>query len=161
RTPQIGVAPIDWSTFGRRPLSDAMVSFLSVVAPEARGTFAENHAAHNPSRFLQPLAAASMLDRWDLLRAYVRREVARALGFAPESSLDLNQGFFDLGMDSLTSLELKNRIQREVGVALPSTLLFDYPTGETLARYLAEHVLSDFFVQETSEKRTAHASSTN
>src|SRR5262249_29839588 len=72
RTPQIGVAPIDWSTFGRRPLSDAMLSFLSVVAPEAHGAFAENHAAHNPSSFLQQLAAASMQDRWDLLRVYVR-----------------------------------------------------------------------------------------
>ena len=42
------------------------------------------------------------------------------------------------GMDSLTSVEFKNALESQVGMALPSTLVFDYPTAEAIGRYIAE-----------------------
>jgi len=54
---------------------------------------------------------------------------------------DVEQGFFELGMDSLTSLELKNRLQASLAVTLPATLIFDAPNIQALSRYLAQEVL--------------------
>jgi hypothetical protein len=48
---------------------------------------------------------------------------------------------FELGMDSLMSIELKGRLEASVGQSLPSTLVFNYPTVNALAAYLATNVL--------------------
>jgi hypothetical protein len=44
-------------------------------------------------------------------------------------------------MDSLTAMELKNTLQSSLGLTLPSTLLFDYPTLGALTRYIAQQLL--------------------
>jgi acyl carrier protein len=77
----------------------------------------------------------------DVLVQEVRHTVAGVVGMADVDSLDVHQGLFDMGMDSLMSVELKTRLERQVGRALPSTLTFNYPTIADLAGYLAEQVL--------------------
>jgi acyl transferase domain-containing protein/ubiquinone/menaquinone biosynthesis C-methylase UbiE/acyl carrier protein len=61
---------------------------------------------------------------------------AKVLGSSPDK-IDPTLGFFDLGMDSLTSVELRNALQFTFGLSLPTTLIFKYPTIELLAEYLA------------------------
>jgi hypothetical protein len=51
--------------------------------------------------------------------------------------LDARKGFFEFGMDSLTSLQLRRRLEQALGRPLPSTLAFNYPTIEALASYLS------------------------
>jgi acyl carrier protein len=68
------------------------------------------------------------------------------LGFATVQTANLQHGFFDLGMDSLMAVELKNRLQTSLHHALPTTLAFDYPSVEALGEYLAKEVLPwEFF----------------
>jgi acyl carrier protein len=72
----------------------------------------------------------------------VRGQVAQVLGL-PEGTLPpQEQGFFNLGMDSLLTLELRNRLQASLACTLPNTLTFNYPTIEALVAYLAEAVLA-------------------
>ena len=52
-----------------------------------------------------------------------------------------NQGFRELGMDSLMSVELRNRLERLLGCSLVSTLAFDYPNIEQLGEYLLDNVI--------------------
>jgi acyl transferase domain-containing protein/ubiquinone/menaquinone biosynthesis C-methylase UbiE/acyl carrier protein len=60
---------------------------------------------------------------------------AKVLGSTPEK-IDPTLGFFDLGMDSLTSVELRNALQQEFSLSLPTTLIFKYPSIESLSEYL-------------------------
>ena len=64
----------------------------------------------------------------------------RVLALDPSQTVDDQQGFQALGMDSLMAMELRNRLQTAAGRSLPSTLAFDHPTVEALADYLAQEV---------------------
>ena len=73
--------------------------------------------------------------------ADVSAETVRVLGFGPQHHLEATQKLFEIGMDSLMALELRNRLQNSIGWALPSTLVFEYPTVEALSDYLIREVV--------------------
>jgi acyl carrier protein len=68
----------------------------------------------------------------------LRGNVATVLGHESASVVDSERGFLDMGFDSLTAVELRNQLRRETGLPLPATVLFDYPTPASMARYLHE-----------------------
>jgi len=75
------------------------------------------------------------------LTEHIRNLAAAVMGFDSPDALEVNRGFFQMGMDSLTSVELRRRIQKSLGCSLPSTVIFKYPTLESLTEYLATEVL--------------------
>jgi NAD(P)-dependent dehydrogenase (short-subunit alcohol dehydrogenase family) len=137
---QVGVLPIDWTRYGGGQ------PFYRALARGANGSAVVNGA---PSvRLQERLAAAPIYERADLIVAHVQAEVARVLGFADAAGVPLHEGVTDLGMDSLTAVELRNRLQSGLGAKLPATLVFDYPTVTAIADYLAATVLVSFLAEE-------------
>jgi malonyl CoA-acyl carrier protein transacylase len=130
---QVGVAPINWQQFLKK---SAFSPFFADFAPVS------GQPQEQQVEFVQRLAQTSVSDRRTYLVAYVCSQVAKILGFNPSTPIDIKQRFFNLGMDSLTSIELRNGLQTNLGCSLPSTLVFDYPTVEALVDYLVREVLS-------------------
>ena len=89
----------------------------------------------------EELIAAADGERLPLLLDHLRQVVAGALGIAAASQIDGEAGFFTLGLDSLMSLEVRNRLEAGVEAPLRATLLFDYPSIDALASYLLHDVL--------------------
>ena len=132
---QTVAAKVDWPRFKmtyesarRRPLLDCLGH------QDEMGTSQDMPC---PSAFVQRLRDVPARQRLDLLQAYVRQQIAATLGFSPEQ-IAPRQGLFDVGMDSLNAVELRHRFNTDMGVDLPSTLLFDHPTVESLVGYLSE-----------------------
>ena len=71
------------------------------------------------------------------LRAVVAQEVTAVLGGAGKDRPgDLSRPFLELGLDSLTAVELRRRLQGATGLRLPATVVFDHPSTDALARHL-------------------------
>ena len=66
----------------------------------------------------------------------LQRDLATVLAMPADEPLDPRQGFFTLGLDSLTSLDFRNRVQAAIGKSLPATMAFDHPNLEALASFL-------------------------
>ncbi|MEU1619988.1 type I polyketide synthase, partial [Streptomyces sp. NPDC005722] len=86
------------------------------------------------------LAGLPAGDRDRLLTDLVRTQVAAVLGHGGADDVDASRGFLDLGFDSLTAVDLRNRLTAHSGLRLPVTLIFDYPSPTALARYLGDRL---------------------
>jgi hypothetical protein len=98
-----------------------------------RGAFHEGAPA-----LAAPLLAASGEERERLVWELVLGETAAVLGHASPRAIDSGRAFKELGFDSLTAVELRNRLGAGAGVRLPATLIFDHPSPAAVAVYLLE-----------------------
>lgn len=137
------VARVDWPRFQGAAhagsLPPLLLAFASQRAPAARRAFLRAELEATPL----PL-------RRRLLQKLVRSEVIHVLGAAAEGSLGDRQGLAEAGIDSLQAIDVKNRLSVALGTPLPSTLLFDQPSVQSLADYLASK-LTDLFATPPAE----------
>ncbi|MEU6201960.1 type I polyketide synthase, partial [Streptomyces sp. NPDC047061] len=102
----------------------------------AAGAPARPTAAAAAGGLAARLAAFAPAEREREVLEIVRAAVAAVLGHASSADIDSERAFRDMGIDSLTALELRNRLAAETGMSLPATLVFDQPTPLEVARYL-------------------------
>ena len=95
------------------------------------------------------LAGMAVTERRQALVNFVRKHAAAVLGHGSVTALDADRGFLDMGFDSLTAVELRNRLAAAAGLRLPATLIFDCPTPAALARWLNEQISPVSDVPET------------
>jgi acyl carrier protein/short-subunit dehydrogenase len=100
-------------------------------------------SATAPAGLRERLARLSAGEREHLMLTTVRNAVAAVLGFQQTARIEPDRTFQELGLDSLTAVELRNRLANETGLRLSATLVFDLPTAEALARHLVTELVPD------------------
>jgi acyl carrier protein len=136
---QVGVLPVNWPLYLRRFPAGDEPALLRELGRTMRDT--QQQAAAS-ARVREQLDAAAPEARYDLLLAHISDQVRNVLGLASTFHLEPRQKLFELGLDSLMAIELKNVLQSQLGKPLPSTIIFEYPTVDALTNYLARDVLA-------------------
>ncbi|WSC33866.1 type I polyketide synthase (plasmid) [Streptomyces sp. NBC_01768] len=98
-------------------------------------------AGGSGSTLAERLAAVPTGERAALVDEMVRAQVAIVLGHTSGEAIVAGQAFKELGFDSLTALELRNRLVSATGLRLPATLVFDYPSPAALADFVLAEAL--------------------
>jgi len=139
--PQAIAAPVDWDKFSNR--------FDPKPVPSFYGLFYKNKEQVKPesiipikSKILEELHNSLENERQSILIKYITKQVADVLGLQSTHTLTPRQRLTDAGIDSLMAVELQNKIAKDLETALPVTLLFDYPTIESLVNYLFHDALT-------------------
>jgi acyl transferase domain-containing protein len=97
--------------------------------------------AARPAELAQRIRQLASNEQRHQLVELVRAHAAAVLGHSDTHALDPDRAFQDLGFDSLTGVELRKRLKTDTGLALPRTLIFDYPTPTALADHLRQRLL--------------------
>ncbi|MBS4730477.1 SDR family NAD(P)-dependent oxidoreductase [Mycobacterium sp. SM1] len=98
-------------------------------------------AAKSKSALLRRLEGLPEDEQHAVLLDLVRSHIATVLGNTGPEAIDPDRAFQELGFDSLTAVEMRNRLKAATGLALSPTLIFDYPNPAALAGYLRQELL--------------------
>nr|ADM46357.1 polyketide synthase [Streptomyces sp. CS] len=154
-TPEEGLALLDTGLHTDRALLVPIKLDLRAVRSDAASGSAVPHllrglvragrrsaraAAGDGSGLLRRLAGLAEAEQEAVLLGIIQAEATAVLGFSGPELAQGTRGFGDIGFDSLTAIEVRNRLSAATGVKLPATLIFDYPTPVALARHLREEL---------------------
>jgi NADPH:quinone reductase-like Zn-dependent oxidoreductase/acyl carrier protein len=154
----IGVFSIDWRkwlqqgvSYKENPLFSGLKTAVKIA--ESQHSRASNLHTVNPAKrhsrqtdagqkhsILKQLQNLSSRQRRSRLIDFLQVQLADVLALDDASSIDINAGFFDMGIDSLTSIEFRNRLQSGLSCSLPVTALYDYPSVAALADFILTHI---------------------
>ncbi|WP_158893399.1 type I polyketide synthase, partial [Amycolatopsis anabasis] len=116
-------------------------AFRGLVRAPARPKAAAGGARTGESALRERLLGSSRDEQERALVSIVREETARVLGHTSPDSVEVTRAFREMGFDSLTAVEFRNRLKTATGIRLPATIVFDYPTPLAVARHLRTELL--------------------
>jgi acyl carrier protein len=142
--PALVPVKFDFTALGEQAAAAEVPSMLrGLVRPPRRAASASTVGPVPADSLADRLAAVPAEEQTEMLLDLVRGEVAVVLGHADAESIVPGQAFSELGFDSLTAVELRNRLNAATGLRLPATLLFDYPSPAAITEHLRAELVPD------------------
>ena len=146
---QIVAAKINWDIFKevyRVTKERPLFAEINLQQQEKVSALAQSEQLITQLRNLAPAR------RYDFLVNRLQQKVAETLGWSSSQLPGKHEGFAQLGMDSLTAVELKNNLEQDLGCSLSSTIAFNYPNTSDLANYLLAEVCHLGNLADSSEQ---------
>ncbi len=150
---QAAVLPIEWSKYLSYHYGANTPPFFDYLRDGSVSSGTRTDVGG--SQIIRQMENASDEERRSLLENYLREQSAIILRAASVQEIELGKGLFEMGFDSLMAVELKNRIESDLGYPLRSTLVFNYPNIAAITDYLMTDVLkyqSSAAVEDTPQE---------
>jgi acyl transferase domain-containing protein/NADP-dependent 3-hydroxy acid dehydrogenase YdfG/acyl carrier protein len=135
RVPQSGVFDLNWSLLIKQYPDPQQKTLLQ--------NFIEARTGSGEIDFVEQLKAAPTAERESLLEGKVSQLLAEVLGLESASGIDREVNVFEYGMNSLMSMDFKNRLQSALKFKLPATLVSKYPTVAGMVAHIQETGLNE------------------
>ncbi|WP_372346843.1 SDR family NAD(P)-dependent oxidoreductase [Streptomyces sp. KL116D] len=136
------LAPVALDLAALRGLGDALPElYRGLVRTGRRAGRSATAPAEIP--LAQRLTGLDADEQQELLLDFVREQVGTVLAHPAPRTIDVQRGLMDLGLDSLTAVELRNRLNNATALRLPSTLVFDHPTTRAVAAFLWSELVGE------------------
>ncbi|MCS7479350.1 type I polyketide synthase [Umezawaea endophytica] len=135
--PTVTVVDMDWSKFTVAFTMARPSPFIGDL-PEVRAALEsmETAAPTGESELVRKLAGLGEREQRHAVVELVREHTAAVLAYSSVDAIETDRAFRELGFDSLTAVDLRNRLTADTGLRLPATLVFDYPNAGVLADFL-------------------------
>jgi acyl transferase domain-containing protein len=135
------LVPMHWSSHGvdAAEVPDVLRGLVRAVRPRTGDTAAREEAGERGWA-----ARVARLPDGERLREVLRlvdQQAAAVLGHDGDTGLDVDKAFRELGFDSLTGVDLRNRLNKVTGLRLSTTSVFDHASPRLLAEHLLTHVV--------------------
>ncbi|MFE7779260.1 beta-ketoacyl synthase N-terminal-like domain-containing protein, partial [Streptomyces sp. NPDC057445] len=135
---------LDVAALGRSLDGEPVPALLrGLVRRPARRAAAREGAQQQDRSLAARLGELEPAERVEVVLGLVREHTAAILGYAGAGGVEAELSFKDLGFDSLTGIELRNRLASATGLRLPATLVFDHPSPVELARHIVTEAVGD------------------
>ncbi|MEW6234513.1 MAG: SDR family NAD(P)-dependent oxidoreductase [Candidatus Omnitrophota bacterium] len=131
---------VDWNAYGASHGLDASAGlFANLIGETAKS--AADEAPSDRRDIANELREVLPAQRRGLLAARLQRIAQSVLGYNESERIAPDQPLVNQGFDSLTTVDMRNRLSKEIGASLPASLLYDYPTLDKISRYLLDEVV--------------------
>jgi polyketide synthase 12 len=141
--PLLVPCPFNRPALRQAAVNGALPVILSSLVPAAPRKASAGGGTDETTTLAARLALLDPEQRREHLLRLVCSHVAGVLGHGTADDIDPGTAFNDLGFDSLTAIELRNRLSAAAGLSLPPTLIFDYPSAEAITQYLYAEIAPD------------------
>jgi acyl transferase domain-containing protein/acyl carrier protein/aryl carrier-like protein len=118
-------------TANRRPDTNDAEETAAVVSPQTAPVLTPQ---------LVELGEAIPAERAELLVRFIQQEIAEKLEYAPGELPQPQQGFFDMGMESVMVESFRSGLAQTFAIELPATAIFDHPTIASLSEYICDRM---------------------
>ena len=133
--PQAGIFELDWTRFFKVEPTPSLQRVLQHLHSSSAKTGSIN--------FAEQFKAAAPEHRPEMLSACIASVIAGVLGLESGASIDRDRTVVDYGINSLTAMDVRNRLQTALGAKLSATLVLKYPTVNAMTRCILEQLQAE------------------
>ncbi|MBM5798922.1 MAG: SDR family NAD(P)-dependent oxidoreductase, partial [Cyanobacteria bacterium K_Offshore_0m_m2_072] len=146
-TGAVGALELDWPRLASQAsarqaaLLEPLVARAHARAAAGTNASGDPGAASETPAYLKVLEDTPPLERQLVLVGFVQQQLAKVMGLGDPQQIDPSEPLFNMGLDSLMALELTVLLEKNLGVRLTESLVFEHPTVDDLVRYFLRDVL--------------------